>query len=158
MRYAQLVGYMEELRALLGSRSLISVGADVLALRDGSPVEKVLLLHRRDGDYWSLPGGSMEPGESLEQTARREFFEETGLVAEKLELLTTCSGPGFEHTYPNGDRIHNVAAIYLATGVRGEPRADGVEGRDVRYFPTDDLPGMPPAAKLMLTAALESKR
>ena len=158
MRYAQRMGYMQELRKELGSRPLISVGADVLVLWDGTAEKEVLLLHRTDGNYWSLPGGSMEPGESLEGTARRELFEETGLTAEKLELLTVCSGPGFDHTYPNGDRIHNVAAIYLATGVRGEPRADGVEGRDVRYFPTDDLPDMSPAARRMLVAALDSRR
>ncbi|CAN5664938.1 NUDIX hydrolase [soil metagenome] len=149
---------MQELRDALGLRPLISVGADVLVLQDGLAGEEVLLLHRRDGDYWSLPGGSMEPGESFVQTARRELFEETTLTAEKLKLLTICSGPGFEHTYPNGDRIHNVTATYLATGVRGEARADGVEGRDVCYFPTDDLPEIPPAAERMLIAALESMR
>ncbi|MGB3632989.1 MAG: NUDIX domain-containing protein [Rubrobacteraceae bacterium] len=96
------------------------------------------------GIHARVEGGTglsaIEPGESFVQAARRELFEETTLTAEKLELLTICSGPGFEHTYPNGDRIHNVTAIYLATGVRGEARADGVEGRDVRYLPTEDEP------------------
>lgn len=59
MRYAHDVGYMQELRKVLGTRPLISVGADILVLRAGSAGEEVLLLHRIDGDYWSLPGGSL---------------------------------------------------------------------------------------------------
>jgi len=40
---------------------------------------EVLLLHRRRPDTWHLPKGTRRPGESLEQTARREVKEETGL-------------------------------------------------------------------------------
>lgn len=149
---------MQELRTALGSRPLIAVGADVLVLRESHSGEEVLLMRRLDGDYWSLPGGALEPGEPLEQAARRELFEETGLVADGLDLLTVCSGPGFEHTYPNGDRIHNGVAIYLATGVRGQPRADGMEGSEVRYFSTTHLPTMSNAARRMLGAALDARK
>ena len=144
----------------MGSRPLISAGADVLILRDGPTggEEEVLLLHRSDGDYWSLPGGALEPGESLEQAARRELYEETDLTVERLELVTMCSGPDFEHTYPNGDRIHNVTAVYLATGVRVEPWADGIEGLEVCYFLIKNLPTMSQAARRMLLTALDSKR
>lgn len=118
-----------------------------------------MLLHRRDGEYWSLPGGALEPGEFLEP-ARRELFEKTGLTVEELELLTVCSGLdrlGFEHTYPNGDRIHNATALYLATGVRGEPRTDGEEERDVCYpSSVDGLSAMPSAAKHMPTETLQN--
>jgi 8-oxo-dGTP pyrophosphatase MutT (NUDIX family) len=67
------MGYMRELRALVGSRPLIAVGADVLVLRGEA---EMLLQLRRDGRYWSLPGGALEPGESLEDAARRELRED----------------------------------------------------------------------------------
>ncbi len=149
---------MQQLRAALGSRPLIAVGADVLVLRETRSARDVLLQLRRDDGRWSLPGGALEPGEALQEAARRELFEETGLVAEDLELLTVCSGRGFEHTYPNGDRIHNVVVVFRATGVRGELRADGIESSELRYFPVGALPEMSAAARSILAAALSAVR
>ena len=149
------MGYMRELRALVGSRPLIAVGADVLVQRDES---EVLLQLRRDGRYWSVPGGALEPGESLEDTARRELREDTRLVARELRLLTVCSGPHYNHTYPNGDRIHNVVAIYLALGVEGKLRPDPDEGLELQYFGIRDLPEMPASSRRMLARALEALR
>jgi 8-oxo-dGTP pyrophosphatase MutT (NUDIX family) len=51
-----------------------------------------LLQHRKDGN-WGLPGGLMERGESLEETAIREVYEETGLTLKCLTLLELFSGP-----------------------------------------------------------------
>lgn len=47
---------------------------------------------RTDCGSWGYAGGSVELGESVEQTAERELFEETGLKAQKLELLGVYSG------------------------------------------------------------------
>src|SRR3712207_7173739 len=51
------------------------------------------------------------------------FRSETGLLARGLRLLALCSGPEFAHTYPNGDRIDQVAALYQALEVEGHPSA-----------------------------------
>jgi ADP-ribose pyrophosphatase YjhB (NUDIX family) len=149
------MGYMRELRTLVGSRPLIAVGADVLVQRSEG---EVLLQLRRDGRYWSLPGGALEPEESLEDAAQRELREETGLVAKELRLLTVCSGPEYDHTYPNDDRIHNVVAIYLALGVEGVLRSDPEEGLKLRYFSTGALPEMAASSRRMLARALEALR
>nr|WP_284745948.1 NUDIX domain-containing protein [Amycolatopsis sp. RTGN1] len=64
----------------------LRVGARVLLLnRD----DEVLLIHTRDPDdpshhWWELPGGGQDPGEKLEDTARREIAEETGLVVDQI--------------------------------------------------------------------------
>ncbi len=147
------MGYIGELRAVLGSRPLITAGAVVIVLRGN----EVLLDMRRDTRKWALPGGFKELGESLEEAARRELFEETGLVARRLRLLALCSGPEFAHTYPNGDRIDQVAAVYQALEVDGDPRAGEQESLEVRYFALDGLPSpVEPLSERLLARALET--
>lgn len=53
----------------------------------------VLLVHRRDIDWWNLPGGGMEPGETVEEAMKREVLEETGLEVEIERLLGVYSKP-----------------------------------------------------------------
>ncbi len=149
------MSYVEELRAVVGSRPLITAGAVVVVLRE----DRVLLDMRRDSRKWALPGGFKELGESLEEAARRELLEETGLVARRLRFLALCSGPQFAHTYPNGDRIDQVAALYQALEVDGDPRAGGRESLEVRYFPVDALPSpMEPVSERLLARALGAFR
>ena len=145
------VDYWQNLREASGAETLITVGAGVIVRRD----REVLLQRRRDGGVWGLPGGAKELGESLEETARRELLEETGLTARTLSFVTLCSGPEFAHTYPSGDRIEHVAAIYEALRVEGEPRADGREGTALGFFDAGGLPAMQPLSRLLLRQALE---
>jgi 8-oxo-dGTP pyrophosphatase MutT (NUDIX family) len=51
--------------------------AFVLAM---TPRGHVLVVQDRERGYWMLPGGGIEPGETPDAAARREFFEETGMV------------------------------------------------------------------------------
>ena len=97
-------------------------------------------------------GGSCELGESLEQTAMREALEEAGVVVHNLEFLKVLSGREFFFEYPNGDQIYNVAAIFVARNWSGTPKADGLEGSEVKFFGLNELPDFD--SKLD-TAALE---
>lgn len=135
------MSYLTELRRLVGSRPLFSVGVGVLVLDERG---RVLLQRRFDSGLWGLPGGSAEPGETQEQTARRELLEETGLNAPDLHLHGVYSGPEFRHVYPNGDQIYFVGSVYsarlsstlLATA---HPDPDG-ETLELRLFGLDELP------------------
>ena len=66
----------------------------------------------RDKKTWAIPGGAMELGESTLDTAKREFFEETGIQVEARRLLNVYSN--FEEVYPNGDKVQTVVFIYSA--------------------------------------------
>ncbi|MBZ9633644.1 NUDIX hydrolase [Clostridium sp. FP1] len=49
--------------------------------------EQVLLVHNKDVNSWSMPGGKVEEGETLEQAAIREVKEETGLLVKIKDII-----------------------------------------------------------------------
>ncbi|MBO5857443.1 MAG: NUDIX domain-containing protein [Clostridia bacterium] len=63
------MSYLSELRKIVGHRPLLSAGATVLVIKDG----KILLNLRSDTETWGIPGGGLELGECLEETAFREL-------------------------------------------------------------------------------------
>jgi ADP-ribose pyrophosphatase YjhB (NUDIX family) len=130
------VDYIQEIRSLIGHRPLIVVGSNVIILNQRGQV----LLQQRSGGTWGLPGGLLEIGETLEETAKREVFEETGLMIGHLDLVGVFSGPQYFFTLKNKDQIYAVTAVYVTSDVRGEPTADGVESKSVGYFDFDQLP------------------
>ena len=129
--------YLMELRKLVGSRPLITCGACVIVVDDQ---QRILLQHRTDTDTWGLPGGTMNLGETLEDTARREVSEEVGLACHALKLINVFSGPEMHYRYPHGDEVYHVAAAYLCRDFSGDLRPDGSESQDARFFAIEDLP------------------
>ena len=130
------MGYILELRELVGKRPLFSVGATVVAFDEQN---RVLMQLRSDTGTWDFPGGSSELGDSLEDTARRELLEETGLVADRLEFITVLSGAMYRETYPNGDEIYIVSAVFIARDLTGNLQTDE-ESLELRWFAPSSLP------------------
>ena len=80
----------ERRRRQVSDLSPISVVALVFIEQDG----KILLAKQNTGNrYWSLPGGKMEPGEPVDETARREVKEETGLDVRVGRVVGLYSKP-----------------------------------------------------------------
>ncbi|WP_102127752.1 NUDIX domain-containing protein [Deinococcus planocerae] len=129
--------HLLELRKLVGSRPLFAPGANVL-VTDGRGY--LLLLGHKGTGRWTLPGGSLEPGESFEACARRELREETGLSAAGLEPLRLHAGAEYRFTYPHGDVIDNISVLYRVESVTGELRSQESEIFDVAWFALDELP------------------
>ncbi|MBO4211576.1 MAG: NUDIX hydrolase [Oscillospiraceae bacterium] len=145
------MSYIGEMRAFIGHRPMLTAGATVLVLRD----HKLLLNLRSDTNTWGIPGGGLELGETLEQTAARELWEETKLRAEGFTLLHLFSGEDFYFRYPNGDELYSVVALYRAENVSGEPRINDAESRKLKFFGLDALPPLESRAEKIINWLLE---
>ena len=129
--------YILELRKLFGHRPLIMVGACTLIQDAGS---RLLMLRRTDNAAWGVPGGALEPGESLEQAAIRETREESGLQVTGLSLFDIFSGPEFFYEYPNGDQVYNVTAVYIVHHYTGKLQPNHLEHQTAGFFDLNELP------------------
>ena len=101
------------------------------------------LLIRRGGEplrgEWSIPGGTLELGESLEQGVARELLEETGLEVRVLDFLEVFDRIFVEPSAESaGPRFHFVIVDYLCERITGEPRAGG-DATDLAFAAEDDL-------------------
>lgn len=130
-------GYVRWLRRFIGHEPLLLVASGTIVQDDHG---RILLQRRGDDGSWGIPGGALEPGETLEQAARRELLEETGLTAVDLECVDVYSGPEFFLEFPNGDQAWIVGATYLVRTVEGEIRPDGSESVELEFFAMDALP------------------
>ena len=144
--------YIKNMRKYIGHERLILVGASVFIHKDG----KLLLQKRKDNNCWGDHGGGHELGETIEETAKRELFEETGLIANSLELIGVFSGKELYYTYPNGDKVSNVNIAYLCEDFSGKLKLQADETLDLQWFEINNLPkNLSPPVKLPLSQCLE---
>ena len=106
-----MTDYITTMRSLIGHTPILQVGASVILVNEN---KEILLQKRRDNGCWGYHGGSVELDEIVEDAAKRELFEETGLIADKLELFGVFSGPDTHFVYPNGDEVSNVDILYIS--------------------------------------------
>ena len=101
---------------------------------------EILLEKRADNAWWGLPGGHVDVGESVEQAAVREIWEETGVRTRVKRLVGMYSDPQYNVIGEyGGSLIHFVVAIFECEYVSGELQVSD-ESTDVRYFPAGSLP------------------
>ncbi len=141
--------YIMDLRKIVGHRPLLQVGASVIVEDEAG---RILLQLRSDNHCWGYAGGSVELDEVVEEAARRELYEETGLTAEKLELFGIFSGKDTHYIYPNGDEVSNVDIVYICREYSGELKCQDGEVDALRFFDPDDLPEnlSPPIVKPLM--------
>lgn len=112
---------------------IVRAAAAVVVREDGR-----LLLVRRGREpqrgRWSVPGGKVEPGETVAEAAVREAFEETGArvrAEHELGVVHVPGGPDLVY------EVHDVAATYLGGALRPGDDADAV-----RWATPEELPGL----------------
>jgi 8-oxo-dGTP diphosphatase len=129
----------------------VRAGVGVMILKDG----KVLLGKRNDDSIkasselrgegcWTMPGGKIHFGEKIREAAERELKEETGVIADKLKVVSV------------GNEIvkdaHFVTIGFLCDNFEGEPKTmEPEEITEWKWFPLDKLPNpiFPPSLKLL---------
>ena len=129
--------YIMDLRTVVGHRPLLQVGASVIVVDSEN---RILLQLRSDNHCWGYAGGSVELDEVVEDAAKRELFEETGLIAEQLELFGVFSGMDTHYVYPNGDEVSNVDIVYLCKHYSGELKCQDGEVDELRFFHVNEIP------------------
>ena len=120
------------------------MGVGGVVIHDG----RALLIRRGSEPLlgqWSIPGGSLEVGETLEQGVVRELLEETGVEVRVAALIEVFER--IDRTFPSRNvdgqerpRYHYVIVDYLCDWVRGHPRAGG-DATDVAYAREEELGG-----------------
>lgn len=128
--------YYKFLREYVGTKPLILPGAVVII---ENSVGDILLQKRPEG-RWGLPGGLMNLGESFEQVAKREVYEEIGLQLHHLKLVHVFSGEAYYTKTPNGDEFYSITALFITNETTGEYKLDMNESLEVRYFNVKQLP------------------
>lgn len=131
-----MTGYMAEMRKLVGHRTIIQCGASVICVNSKG---EILLGKRGDTYQWGYAGGSVEIDESIESCAKRELYEEMGIVAESLELFYVNSGAEAHYIYPNGDEVSNIEIVYICREWSGNPDAKDGEMEELRFFKIDEI-------------------
>lgn len=109
--------------------------AAAVIIRDG----RILMVHERSHrsgrEWWTLPGGGIEPGETPEQAVRREVLEETGLVVEEATYL-------LDTPYPSG-----MTTVFAVIVGEGEPvlgvAVDGPEAVGLDWIALPDVATSP---------------
>jgi ADP-ribose pyrophosphatase YjhB (NUDIX family) len=115
----------------IGRQAKITVGCSA-ALFDESR-QQVLLIRRTDNHRWAVPGGYMEPGESLTEACAREVWEETGLRVEVKRLISVITDPHLLLEYADGNRWQLVVLFFEVVRTSGELQLSD-ESSELRYF------------------------
>ncbi|MDY6876202.1 MAG: NUDIX domain-containing protein [Chloroflexota bacterium] len=103
--------------------------------------QKVLLVRRADNRRWCVPGGYMEPGESVAEACAREVWEETGLRVRVGQLIAVYSTPHILLEYADGNRYQLVVLHFAAEPIGGVLGISD-ETSEVGYFSRTEIERM----------------
>jgi 8-oxo-dGTP diphosphatase len=130
-------------------------GVGAVIVRDGPEGRRQVLLIRRGQEplkgEWSLPGGAVELGETLEQAICREVLEETGLVVEVVDTVQAFDRISQDDT--GRVRYHYVLIDFLCR-IAGGSLACATDAAEARWAGADELEGLTPLTVEVIRKAL----
>lgn len=122
----------------IAKRANIVVKAAVMAANEQG---KLLLIQHAEQGHWRMPVGDMRPGETIEEAAHRELWEETGWTTELMSFEALYSGPELRKVHANGDEEYYVIVLFKAQIIQDdlvEARVNSDAG--LKFFDLDELP------------------
>lgn len=136
------------------ANSLVPAASAVVADDQG----RLLLARRRDNTLWTIPGGAMEPGETIVDTAVREVEEETGVRVEVTGLVGIYSSPGHVVEYSDGEVRQQFSVCFSAKPIDGVPQSTD-ETSEARYVEPKELDTLDihPSIRLRIQHFLERR-
>lgn len=99
---------------------------------------ELLLVHKTDNGLWALPGGGMDPGESITQAAVRETKEETGMDVAVTGVVGLYTNPNHVIAYDDGE-VRQQCSVCFTTRLVGGELATSSETSEVGFVPLDRL-------------------
>ena len=103
---------------------------------------EILLIRRTDNGNWAVPGGGMDLGESITDTAIRETEEETGITCEITGLVGIYTSPRHVILYTSdGEVRQEFSIVFTAKPVRGELRSSS-ESSEPHWVSPTAIPGL----------------
>lgn len=118
----------------IGKQGKLRLGCSAVLLNKNW--QEVLLTRRTDNGLWCLPGGVIDPGESVTEGCVREVFEETGLQVRVIRLTGVYSNPNQLVVYPDGNKAFVIVLTFEVEQLGGVLGLSN-ETTDAKFFPID---------------------
>ena len=152
-KYMSRRDYLDDPKAPKAN-SLVPAASAIIVNKEG----KILLQRRSDNDLWALPGGAMEIGETLGETAKRETREETGLEVEPERIVGIYTNPLHVVAFSDGEVRQEFSLCFVCRIVGGSIRVSN-ESFEVAFFSADEIErlNMHPSIRLRIQHFLEWK-
>lgn len=125
-------GYVKWLRSKVGHELIYLVYTIAFVFDDHG---KLLVQERYDFDWLSVPGGVLEPHETISQAVIRETYEETGITCTIERFAGVFSHPDYNLLYPNGDRVQPWTAAFVCRTSNSQIQVDGKEALAAQFQP-----------------------
>jgi 8-oxo-dGTP pyrophosphatase MutT (NUDIX family) len=133
MTMAERIDYLDDPAAPKATSMVPS--ANVIAVNDQG---EILLIRRTDNGNWAVPGGGMDLGESITDTAVRETQEETGITCEITGLVGIYTNPHHVIRYTSNNEVRQeFSIVFTARPVEGELRPSSESSEPHWVFPAD---------------------
>jgi 8-oxo-dGTP pyrophosphatase MutT (NUDIX family) len=106
--------------------------ANVIVINDQ---DEILMIRRTDNGNWAVPGGGMDLGESITDTAVRETKEETGINCEITGLVGIYTNPRHVIHYTSNDEVRQEFSIVFTARPTGGQLRPSSESAEPQWVP-----------------------
>lgn len=104
--------------------------------------QRILFMKRTRGDWWCLPGGRMDTGESAQECCIREMEEETGLRTEIIRLISANTSPLSVCAYPDGN-VHQSFVLCFEVRLLSGSLQESSESAGFRWLSSEEIDSIP---------------